>query len=220
MRLVDWALRQGHLDETALTEAVLSGDRPRHVDQCDRCADRMLAISRWLDDVRDLAVGEADAAFPVERLAAQQSQIMRRLEQADEPARVIEFPLAPARATREAGGRRVAAAWVGVAAAAGLVVGVLSGQFAARHAQAPAQAPAQAQTAVSVPAQASVQPAPVSLQDNTNDVSPRAVDRNDRSDGASILDLDLEGFTPNTLRAFDEATPRLISSRYTIAAAH
>jgi hypothetical protein len=215
VRLVDWALRHGHLDESALTDAVLSGNRPRHVDQCDRCADRMLAISRWLDDVRDLAVGEADAAFPVERLAAQQSQILRRLEQADEPARVIEFPLAPARTAREAGGRRVAAAWVGVAAAAGLVVGVLSGQFAARHSQAPAQA--QAQAAVAGRERPAVQPTPVSLQDNVDEAPPRAADRND---GASILDLDLEGFTPNTLRAFDEATPRLVSSRYTIAAAH
>ncbi len=212
MRVVDWVLRQGHLDETALTDAVLSGNRPRHVDQCDRCADQMLAISRWLDDVKDVAVGDADAAFPVERLAAQQSQIMRRLEQADEPARVIEFPMAPTRGIREPGGRRVAAAWVGVAAAAGLVVGVFSGQFAARHAQGPAQ------TAIAAPARPSAQPTPVSLQDTADDVSPRAADRGDRNDGASLLDLDLEGFTPSTLRAFDEATPRLVSSRFTVAA--
>lgn len=214
MRLVDWALRQGHLDETALTEAVVSGERPRHVDQCDRCADRMLTISRWLDDVRDVAVGEADAAFPVERLAAQQSQIMRRLEQADEPARVIEFPLAPTRTTREPGGRRVAAAWVGVAAAAGLVVGVLSGQLAARHGQV--ASPAE-RAAVSDPLRTPTLPTPASLQDGTDEASSRT---NDRTDGASLLDLDLEGFTPNTLRAFDEATPRLVSSRYTVATAH
>ncbi|MEO8483594.1 MAG: hypothetical protein ABI634_15375 [Acidobacteriota bacterium] len=206
MRLVDWVLRQGHLDETALTEAVLSGDRPRHIDQCDRCASRMLAISRWLDDVKDLAVGDADAAFPTERLAAQQSQIMRRLEQADEPARVLEFPLPSARVAREPGGRRVAAAWVGVAAAAGLVIGIFGGHLAARHSQPSTPA---GQTAVATPQ-------PASLQDSTDDSSSRP---SDRSDGASLLDLDLEGFIPNTLRAFDEATPRLVSSRYTVASA-
>jgi hypothetical protein len=214
VRLVDWALHQGHLDETALTDAALSGNRPRHVDQCDRCAARLLAISRWLDDVRDVAVGEADAAFPVERLAAQQSQIMRRLEQADEPARVIEFPMSSSRSGREPGGRRVAPAWVGVAAAAGLVVGVLSSQFAARHAEASPQP--STQTAVAVSDRPAVQPTPISLQDGIDETPVRA---NDREDGASLLDLDLEGFTPSTLRAFDEATPRLVSSRYTMAAA-
>ncbi len=67
----------------------------------------------------------ADEAFPAERLAAQQSQILRRLEQIDEPARVIAFPAATwARLPRSPRARRVAPAWVGVAAAAGLVIGV------------------------------------------------------------------------------------------------
>jgi hypothetical protein len=202
-------LRQGHLDEAALTEAVLSGERPRHVDQCDRCADRMLAISRWLNDVREDAVAAADDAFPVERLAAQQSHIMRRLEQADEPARVLEFPVPPVRAAREPAGRRVAAAWVGVAAAAGLIVGVFGGQFAARHGQVVVQP----QASVGQPGHAAGQTTPASLQDS-DEPGSRAADRNDST---SLMDLDLEGFTPNTLRAFDEATPRLVSSRYTVA---
>jgi len=211
VRLVDWVIRGGHLDETALTDAVLSGERPRHVDQCDYCAGRMLDISRWLDDVKGVAVGAVDQAFPIERLAAQQAQIMRRLEQADEPARVLEFPLPPARAVREPGTRRVAPAWVGVAAAAGLVVGVFGGQFAARHGQAPPATQASLQ-----PARVPAQVTPASVQDTADDASssPRAA--SDRSDSASLLDLDLEGFTPNTLRAFDEATPRLVASSYSV----
>lgn len=208
MRLVDWTLRQGHLDEAALTEAVLAGERPRHVDSCDRCAERMLAIGRWLADVKAVATADVDAAFPAERLAAQQAQILRRLEQADEPARVLEFPLPTARAVREPGGRRVAAAWVGVAAAAGLVVGVFGGQFAARHAQ-----PAAPQTAVAQPARTNGSIMPASLSD-TDDLAARPTDR---TNDTSVLELDLDGFTPNSLRAFDEATPRLTPSSYTVA---
>lgn len=132
MRFADIVLRQGHLSEQAIIEAVMTGDRPAHLDRCDVCAARAVDLGRWLDDTRAVGIEAADAAFPAERLTAQQAQIMRRLEQLDEPARVISFPRFNARLDDRANGRRVAASWVAVAAAAGLVVGVIGGQITAR----------------------------------------------------------------------------------------
>lgn len=134
MRLIDVIFRQGHLSEQALIEAIAGGERPLHLDRCDLCAERAVAIGRWMDEVQLDATEAADAVFTTEQLAAQQSQILRRLEQLDNPARVIAFPAA-GRTGREAGGRRVAASWVGVAAAAGLVIGIVGGQVSARLSQ-------------------------------------------------------------------------------------
>jgi hypothetical protein len=122
-------LRQGHLSEQAVANALMTGDRPAHLDRCDLCADRALEMGRWLTAVKSAAIDAADAAFPAERLAAQQAQIFRRLEQLDEPSRVIAFPTQSRLSVRDTGGRRIAPAWLGVAAAAGLVVGAIGGQM-------------------------------------------------------------------------------------------
>src|SRR5829696_1085524 len=119
MRLVDAILRQGHLSEQTLAEAIMTGDRPLHLDQCDICGERALNLSRALDTVRSAAMDAADDAFPPERLAAQQAQILRRLEQADELTRVIAFPVQIRVDAPPPARRRVAAGWIGVAAAAG-----------------------------------------------------------------------------------------------------
>lgn len=132
MRLSDRLFRRGHLSERALVDALFTGDRPAHLERCDICAERAVELGRWLDDVRVTGAEAADAAFSPERLAAQQTQILRRLEQLDQPSRVIAFPGQPRAAQREAGDRRVAPAWVGVAAAAGLVLGVVGGQLIPR----------------------------------------------------------------------------------------
>jgi hypothetical protein len=137
--VIDVVFRQGHLSEQALIEAVAGGNRPPHLDRCELCAERADAIGRWMDDVQHDAMESADAVFTPDHLAAQQSQILRRLEQVDSPARVIAFPAA-GRTDREGGGRRVAASWVGIAAAAGLVIGIVGGQVSARLSQ-PAAAP-------------------------------------------------------------------------------
>jgi hypothetical protein len=189
MRLVDVVFRQGHLSEQAVVDAVMTGNRPAHLDRCDLCAERALEMSRWLDRVRDTASEAADEAFPPERLVAQQAQILRRLEQADEPPRVIAFPAhAPAdRADRST--RRVAPAWVGVAAAAGLIVGVISGQVSARLGQAE---PTRATTApVSAPASTVAADLPTA--------------------NASFLDLDLENSAPEPLTTLNEITPRMLN---------
>jgi hypothetical protein len=130
----DLVFRGGHLSDRALVDVCMTGERPAHLDRCDICADRAIDYGRWLDDVR--AVGEADveAVFPAERLAAQQAQIMRRLEQLDQPARVIAFPRHMKLELRAASGHRVSPGWIAVAAAAGLLLGVIGDQFGARFA--------------------------------------------------------------------------------------
>lgn len=132
MRFSDFVFRQGHLSERALIDALLGGERPAHLDRCDLCAERAVELSRWMDGVQVYATDVADAVFTPDRLAAQQAQIQRRLEQMDNPARVIAFPAAPRAERSEPGGRRVAVSWVGVAAAAGLIIGVAGGQMSAR----------------------------------------------------------------------------------------
>ena len=135
MRLTDiqdLVLRRGHLSERALMEALAGGDRPAHLDRCDICAERAVALARWMDAAREDAVDSADAVFTNERLAAQQSQILRRLEQLDTPARVISFPAASRAERGEMGVRRVSVSWVGLAAAAGLAIGIVGGQLSAR----------------------------------------------------------------------------------------
>lgn len=200
MRLADLILRRGHLSEDALTAAVLDGSRPEHLDHCDVCARRALDLGRWLDVVQSTAVEAADEAFPAERLAAQQSQILRRLERIDEPARVITFRASTVQA-RPSGVRRVAPAWLGVAAAAGLAVGVIGGRMVARFEQT--GAPAGAQPPAAAAATVTHQPAPAESR-------PAALPD-------SILEMDLEGFTPATLQGIDEMTPRIVQTRFTVA---
>jgi len=144
VRLIDVVLRQGHLSEQALMEALTGGDRPAHVDRCDLCAERAVEMARWMDAARDDAREASDAVFTPDRLAAQQAQILRRLEQVDSPARVISFPAALRTERGDAPGRRVAVSWVGVAAAAGIAIGIVGGQMSARLMQTP-QAPLSAQ---------------------------------------------------------------------------
>ena len=189
MRIVDLLLRKGHLSEDALTAAVLSGDPPAHLETCAECSRRAREIGLWMSELRAEALAAADEAFPPERLALQHAQILRRLEQFDEPTRVIAFPAQPVRAPRAGAGRRVAPAWLGVAAAAGLVVGVVGGQMSARVApvteNTPASAPAQVEE---TPQQASTPAQPAN---------------------ASLLDYDLERHIPDSLLIFDQATPTL-----------
>jgi hypothetical protein len=179
------------LSERALVDAVTTGTRPMHLDRCDICAERAVELARWLDGCQTDAVELSDAAFTPERLAAQQHQILRRLEQLDQPARVISFPAAPRYESR-AGGRRVAASWVGVAAAAGLVIGLVGGQITARLSVAPqSTAPAASNAEASAPVQ----------EVSTPPGNP------------SILAEQFENLEIRSLDALDKMTPRLNTGR-------
>ena len=109
---------EGDQDEQAL----------RHVAECERCAAELARLTVDADEWRDAAIAEADALFEDAKLEAQRSRILDRLANRGQAARVLYFPH---RTTREvtmpgtAGSRR----WVSVAAAAGLIIGLVAGQL-------------------------------------------------------------------------------------------
>jgi hypothetical protein len=121
-----------HLDDAALaaiwTDRMMAGGEVSdpHLAECAQCRARMDGFARWMDEVRSEAVAEADEAFPVERLAAQQAHILRRLELADRPARVIAFPTQAQPVSQSSSHIR---RWVAAGVAAGLIVGVGVGQL-------------------------------------------------------------------------------------------
>lgn len=98
----------------------------RHVSGCASCAGRYDAIVRDLDEAAAVSAEAADAAFSPERLMAQRDRILRRLD--TQSAKVLAFPV-----TDMPGGpassSRPMMRWVAVAAAAGLVVGLLAGRM-------------------------------------------------------------------------------------------
>ena len=99
---------------------------PAGLQHCEPCRERYAQLLTSIHDLRDEALAEADAAFTPERLAAQRAHILRRLENADRPARVLPFPVS----YRSAPPRRPAARrWIAAAAAAGLLAGAAAGHF-------------------------------------------------------------------------------------------
>jgi len=108
-------------------ESAQDRDALSHVACCDACATALERLTTESDSLRDAAFAEADAVFDDARVEAQRSRILDRLAHVGQVARVLPFPTR----TREAsmpvpsGSRR----WVSVAAAAGLIIGLLAGQL-------------------------------------------------------------------------------------------
>ena len=134
MRLVDVVLRQGHLSEQALVEAIMTGDRPAHLDRCDSCcAARALELeplarerpnARRIDAAEDgFTARAARRAAGADSRGGSSSSTSRRAS--------LRFQATARADPRDAGRRRVAPGWLGVAAAAGLVIGVIGGQRSA-----------------------------------------------------------------------------------------
>ena len=201
MSILNRLLPNAHLDDAALAEiwtaSAGSGHAASnaHVERCAECRQRYDEFCRWLEGLRTEALADAEAAFPAERLAAQQAQIFRRLEAAQRPARVIKFP----KFTRPLSARRsIAHRWITVAAAAGLVIGVALGQWLdLRHRFAGAPELASQATVSTVPPEA---PSQMVIQ-TTRTISDEAL--------LSELDVSLSMHPAvKPLRAIDTITPR------------
>jgi hypothetical protein len=123
-------LGRGHLGDRDFARLWTTGGGHPHLDACAPCRDRFEAFDRWLLGIGDELRADADAAFPIDRVAAQQAQIARRLEAMEHPARVLTFPKA-ARAVIN--GTSHVRRWVTVAAAAGLIAGIGLGQVLDIH---------------------------------------------------------------------------------------
>jgi hypothetical protein len=118
-------LGRGHLSDQKFARLWTTGAGHPHLDACADCQARYAAFDSWLLGVGDTLRAEADEAFSAERLALQHTQIARRLETLERPARVIAFPKA-ARAVIS--GNSHVRRWVTVAAAASLIAGFGLGQ--------------------------------------------------------------------------------------------
>ena len=79
-----------------------------------------------LEAYRAAACAEADAHFDDHALEAQRNKILARLAHLGHPAKVIRFPKAGAPELPAASVNR---RWISVAAAAGLIIGLLGGQL-------------------------------------------------------------------------------------------
>jgi hypothetical protein len=189
--------RRRHLDDTAFSElwsaAAAGGDATvaapdaDHLESCAACRARYDAFTDWLADARVDAIAAADEVFPAERLASQQSQILRRLEVLERPARVIAFPkYAQPVAINRSGPQR----WIAAAAAAGLIVGLGAGELLDLRRSSRLRPLATVDTApISQSARGAVQP--ISLN----------------SDDALLYDADLSPRV-EALQALDGITPR------------
>jgi len=130
------SVRDSHVPIDRLTALAMLSRAPEgphdrealsHVADCDVCAAALDRLTSESDSLREAAVAEADAIFDDGRLEVQRLRILDRVAHVGQVARVLHFPAR----TRDAampvpnGSRR----WVSVAAAAGLIIGLLAGQL-------------------------------------------------------------------------------------------
>ena len=87
---------------------------------------RELDQNAALEAYRAAACAEADAHFDDRALETQRHKILAKLAHLGHPARVIRFPKAAGPELAAAGVNR---RWISVAAAAGLIIGLLGGQL-------------------------------------------------------------------------------------------
>jgi hypothetical protein len=144
-----------------------------------------------LEAYRAAACAEADAHFDERALEAQRHKILARLEHLGHPAKVIRFPKAPQGDVPSTGMNR---GWISVAAAAGLIIGLLGGQVVHLLPQSPVRLAPMATSMA--PSAAASNPAIVPASAPIDD------------DGfLSEIELVMEVRSASELRALDDFTP-------------
>jgi hypothetical protein len=144
-----------------------------------------------LEAYRAAACAEADAHFDDAALDAQRHKILARLAHLGNPAKVIRFPKAPQGDVQGTGVNR---RWISVAAAAGLIIGLLGGQLVHILPQ---------QTRRLAPMATSIAPSAPSTSLPSFVPASASVD----DDGLlGEIELVMQARTANELRALDEYT--------------
>ncbi len=126
-----------------------------------------------LEAYRAAACAEADAHFDDRALETQRHKILARLAHLGHPARVIRFPKAPQVEIATTGPNR---RWISVAAAAGLIIGILGGELMHLLPQPTRRlSPMATSIAPSAPSRPAIVPASVLLDDDLLDQIDSAV---------------------------------------------
>ncbi len=187
-----------HLTEDRLVELYFtdtpSAQEQQHFGACPECDHRRAQVAHLLDETAQASTEDAEAAFPAERLARQQRQILERIEQVAGPARVIAFPAAPAPGT-PATTTHWTSRWVAAAAVAGLLVGVVAGRAG--------------RDVLSVDTQASAT-RPENRQNPVPGIRPVAASTPLSPDDQFLVEIEnaLESGHGSSLQALDALTPR------------
>ena len=98
-----------------------------HVGACHTCAATLSGLTREMDSLRNVACQEADAIFDDTFLDVQRSKILDRLAHFGKAARVLRFPARSREAAMPVS--PISRRWISVAAAAGLIIGLVAGQL-------------------------------------------------------------------------------------------
>ena len=194
--------RSHHLSDDRLHDCSLAErcgeplDLPaaEHLADCPECQARYADITTFFETIASEGAAEADELFTADQLQQQHDAVMRKLELAGRPARVISFP--GHRATPAAhANARTAPRWLVAAAVAGLVVGVGLGGTLLPSRNAPQHAPQAASTRIAPPPVRAAVPAP-----------EPAID-----DDRFLIDLEIALQRPHTreLLSFDNLTPHV-----------
>ena len=125
-----------------------------------------IALEASLERYRAGACAEADAVFDDKALEQQRHKILARLEHLGHPARVIRFPRAQ---QGEVGAGAINRRWITVAAAAGLIIGLLGGQLVHLVPQQRRLSPMATSIAPSVPSQPQFLPVSAAVDDGLLD---------------------------------------------------
>lgn len=131
------SLRQHHVPSERLAALALIATRDTvdeedhdalaHAASCSECGWRLARLTAELDDLRTHARHEADQLFDEDALAAQRQQIQAQVAALAHSPRVVRFPATlPRMAMPMRGANR---RWIGIAAAAAFVIGLVTGQL-------------------------------------------------------------------------------------------
>ena len=98
-----------------------------HVAACEACRARLASLTAEMDALREEAFQEADEIFTDDMLDSQRARILARLAHLGHAARVLRFPGRVREATMPVS--PISRRWISVAAAAGLIIGLVAGQM-------------------------------------------------------------------------------------------